>query len=310
MPRIVDHDARRRRVAEEAAELIAERGVDAVTFRELGERAGCSTAIVSHYFRDKRDVLRFTYAAAADRARQRLGVALSSGGERLQGGVEALLPLDPDSVRDWRVWFAFWGHAITDPDLAAEQRAHVRRTRAALASVIRELIEEGDVAADLDAEEEARRLLVRDHGHRGAGRLRPGRLAGRAPAGVRPWPPRRAGPSGRRIVGLACRPGHTAPASPDQGSARPRARRRHRLSSTPSDPDARAAASGRSGERHAREIPVDHPTDTQSAALSNVPRPTGAWVLMSDEMDAAASREGIQRITVAIGGASSHCAPP
>ena len=58
MPRIVDHDARRRRVAEEAAELIAERGIDAVTFREIGERAGCSTAIVSHYFRDKRDVLR------------------------------------------------------------------------------------------------------------------------------------------------------------------------------------------------------------------------------------------------------------
>ena len=160
MPRIVDHDARRRRVAEEAAELIAERGVDAVTFRELGERAGCSTAIVSHYFRDKRDVLRFTYAAAADRARQRLGVALSSGGERLQRGVEALLPLEPDSVRDWRVWFAFWGHAITDPELAAEQRAHVRRTRADLASVVRELMAAGDVAADLDAEEEARRLLV------------------------------------------------------------------------------------------------------------------------------------------------------
>ena len=160
MPRIVDHDARRRRVAEEAAELIAERGIDAVTFRELGERAGCSTAIVSHYFRDKRDVLRCTYAAAADRARQRFSVALAPGAEGLQRGVEALLPLQPDSVRDWRVWFAFWGHAITDPELAAEQRAQVRRTRAELARVMRELIDAGDVAADLDADEEARRLLV------------------------------------------------------------------------------------------------------------------------------------------------------
>ena len=180
MPPVADHDERRARVAEVAADLIEQRGLDAVTFREIADAAGTSTAIVSHYFIDKKDVLRFTYRAAATRARQRLDVEVGGNGGTLSGAVEALLPLDKNSRRDWRVWFAFWGIAVADPDLAAEQRAHVRGARTELARLIDRLVAADELPADLDVAESARDLLVVVMG-----------LAAQAVFDPQDWPPRR-----------------------------------------------------------------------------------------------------------------------
>jgi len=160
MPPLADHDERRARVAEVAAALIDARGLDAVTFREIAEAAGTSTAIVSHYFTDKKDLLRATYLAAAVRARQRLDAEIAAEPATLSGALEALLPLDRASRRDWSVWFAFWGIAVADAGLAAEQRSHVRATREVLAGLIERLIAAGDLPVDVDADDAARELLV------------------------------------------------------------------------------------------------------------------------------------------------------
>lgn len=136
MPRIVDHDARRRLVAEVAATLVAERGLEAVTFRELAEQAGFSTAIVSHYFADKREVLQVTYHHTVRRARERLRRATAAAPADVAGALEALLPLDDERRRDWKVWFAFWAVAAADTALAAEQRERVLRTRQDIAGLL------------------------------------------------------------------------------------------------------------------------------------------------------------------------------
>ncbi len=136
MPRIVDHDARRRLVAEVAAEIVAERGLEAVTFRELADRAGFSTAIVSHYFADKREVLQVTYRHVVRGARQRLLQAVAADPTDVAAGLDALLPLDGIRRRDWKVWFAFWAVAAADADLAAVQRERVLRTREDIAGLL------------------------------------------------------------------------------------------------------------------------------------------------------------------------------
>lgn len=160
MPPLADHDERRARVAEVAADLIAERGLDGATFREIAVAAGTSTAIVSHYFADKKDLLRFTYGAAASRARRRLDIELAGDRGMLLGALVALLPTDKASRRDWRVWFAFWGIAVADSEMAAEQRSHVRSTRTVIARLISRMITSGDLPAGVDAEEAARDLLA------------------------------------------------------------------------------------------------------------------------------------------------------
>ena len=180
VPRVVDHAQRRREVTAVATELVAERGRAALTARNVAAAAECSTTVVSHYFTDMADLLRATYAAAADRARLRLEAVLAADRSDVQGFVEALLPLDAARRRDWSIWFAFWSEALTSEEFSADQRARARGTTARLAKMLTRLVELGRLPASCDVTIAARRL----------GALIPG-IAGQAlfdPAG---WPPAR-----------------------------------------------------------------------------------------------------------------------
>lgn len=156
MPRRVDHEARRALVADAAGDLVAERGLDAVTFREIAERTGFSTAIVSHYFTDKRHVLGVTYRASVRRARARFEQARERYPADAARAIDALLPLDAASRRDWKVWFAFWAQAAADEELAGEQRRRVRLTRTDIAEVLPATGRDG---RPVDGAEAARHLL-------------------------------------------------------------------------------------------------------------------------------------------------------
>ncbi len=143
-----------------AADLVTERGVDSLTVRKVAEAAGYSTSIVSHYFVDKADLVLSTYKTAAARSTVRFEAAVAAKGAGLLECLEALLPLDDDRRRDWRLFYAFWGVALSDPALAEVQRD---RTRSARTRVERQLERERDAGrcrADIDVARVARRILA------------------------------------------------------------------------------------------------------------------------------------------------------
>jgi AcrR family transcriptional regulator len=140
MPKYVDHHARRLQVTEVAAEIVAARGVEALTVRAVAAATGFSTAVVSHYFLDKRDLLRSTFRAAANRSTSRFESAATADRRSVVSCLLALLPLDDDSRRDWRVFVAFWGTAASDIELAVEQRDRVRSARGRIEHVVAELM--------------------------------------------------------------------------------------------------------------------------------------------------------------------------
>src|SRR5580693_1648537 len=143
MPIQVDHERQRDHVTSLAARLIAQEGVTALTLRRVADAAGSSTAIVSTYFTDKRDLLLSTFRAAASRTTVRFEAAIDAGGS-LQDGLEAWLPLDHDRLLDWRVIIAFWGVAVADPELARVQDGHVGRARARVEKLLRQESRPGD----------------------------------------------------------------------------------------------------------------------------------------------------------------------
>ncbi len=122
MPAPVDHEARRRHIAEIAADLIAQGGMENATIRSVAAVAGYSTAIVTHYFAHKRELLFWAYRAAAHSTQRRFDAAQAADPDDLFAALQAFLPDTPEGVRAWRVYFAFWSATISDPEMAAEQQ--------------------------------------------------------------------------------------------------------------------------------------------------------------------------------------------
>ncbi|MGE0669124.1 MAG: TetR/AcrR family transcriptional regulator [Sphingomonadales bacterium] len=158
MPPPVDHEARRKQVAAIAATLLAKSGLEGVTFRDIAKAAGYSTAIVSHYFHNKRELMTYIFRSAAQGTVAKVDEELAAG-KPMQECVEWLLPLDEARTRDWQVWIAFWGHVANDPEMLEEQQ---RRGREAL-DMCRRVLEREYRGLDIDertVELRARRLLT------------------------------------------------------------------------------------------------------------------------------------------------------
>jgi AcrR family transcriptional regulator len=153
MPLPTDHEERRRALSLIAADSIAARGLEGLTIRGIAATAGCSTTIVTHYFADKRQLLHRTYTEAALRAQARVEAVLGRDRTDLEGCLEALLPMDAESLRDWKVYLAFWQIASADPTFAEEQRRRESNARTIIEGVLQAR------HAD-DPSGEARRLLT------------------------------------------------------------------------------------------------------------------------------------------------------
>src|SRR6195952_5243246 len=107
MPRLIDADLRRAEIAVLAARLIADEGIEKLSFRSLATAAGASTTVITHYFADKQELLSSAYDAAVDEARERVEALPSNTDRRfLQLACEAVLPIDTARMRNWRTWLA------------------------------------------------------------------------------------------------------------------------------------------------------------------------------------------------------------
>ena len=160
MPAVVNHEERRQQIARIAADLISSVGLDAMTMREIAAAAGFSTTIVTHYFANKRELMLYTYRASVEHAQARVDAVIARDACDLPASIEALLPFDESSLKDWKVFLAFWQIAQVDPDFAAEQRAQAANADNILRRVLKARAAAGRGLSEADVEATSRRLLV------------------------------------------------------------------------------------------------------------------------------------------------------
>lgn len=122
MPAIVDHDARRRRIAEIVVGIIARQGIDAATVRQVSAASGFSTSVVTHYFSGKKELLIWAHRIGAEQYQARFDRALARDPADLVGCLESLLPIGQEGMDIWRVFFAFRQLATVDPEIAELER--------------------------------------------------------------------------------------------------------------------------------------------------------------------------------------------
>lgn len=114
MPKLVDHQARRREIIEATWELIAEQGIDNVSVRDIAKAASyAAPGALNHYFGSKDQLLAAAYQLVCDRTDERIAevTAGRSGLEALELMCGEIVPADPLTRVEARVALSFWQRA-------------------------------------------------------------------------------------------------------------------------------------------------------------------------------------------------------
>jgi AcrR family transcriptional regulator len=149
MPKIVDHDARRRQIVEAVWVLIARRGLDAVTMRDLAAEAGYSNGALAPYFRNKDEILQaaFQHAFESTNTRAEQAIGDASGLTALRRLCLEIMPLDEVRLMEARVVIAFWDRALHDERMADVHEQAVCIWRDQMHTYLRQAREAGEVTA-------------------------------------------------------------------------------------------------------------------------------------------------------------------
>lgn len=113
MPKIVDHEERRRQIAEATWRVILKQGMKGATVRNIAEEAGLSLGALRHYFSSHNELLAFAMNLVKDQATMRVNrIAMGDlpPKEKVLQILLELVPLDEVKMAEMEVWFAFVFH--------------------------------------------------------------------------------------------------------------------------------------------------------------------------------------------------------
>lgn len=166
MPKKVDHQERRERIAAALMQVAADRGLEAVSLRHVAAEAGVTAGMVQHYFPSKDTMMDFAMSAASARYETRMTRAVGRLGEDpaprdlIDAMLSTLLPSDEAERADARVALAFMAYAVTRSQTAAALGESNAQMRGFLAEQIRSAQKAGAVSADLDPDRAAAGLFA------------------------------------------------------------------------------------------------------------------------------------------------------
>ena len=188
MPKIVDHDERRRSVIEATWRVIAREGIASATTRGIAREAGCSSGVLAHYFADKAELMASAMLAAHAEVHARLDTRLTGLASVRQYMLECL-PLDERRRFLAVVEVSFWGQAVGNGRLVDLYADEVEGFRGKLRVRLAQAREQGELGPGVDVEVGGDEVLegsveVRQAGVHDDGRDRVdlrGRALGRAP---------------------------------------------------------------------------------------------------------------------------------
>jgi len=166
MPRQVDHEERRRHIGAAVLRLIATRGLEAVSLRNVAAEAGVSMGTVQHYFTTKQQMLDFAQRFNYERATMRIPRLLAQVPEPrttralLRALLVDLLGLEGESREGARLGAAMLAYAVIDSQAAATARVAYDGLTGFLATQLKAAQDDGELPEHLDTQHAARHLCA------------------------------------------------------------------------------------------------------------------------------------------------------
>jgi len=110
MPKIVDHEERKKQIAEATWKVILDQGMEGATVRNIAKEAGLSLGALRHYFSSQNDLFIYAMELVKERATLRINKILLSDlppKEKILHVLLEILPTNEETRLEMEVWFAF-----------------------------------------------------------------------------------------------------------------------------------------------------------------------------------------------------------
>jgi AcrR family transcriptional regulator len=122
VPKVVDHEQRRRELGQAVWRVIRRDGVDHASVRTVASEAGWSAGALRHYFATQSELLAFAMRLVVERIEARVAALDRAADPRqaVEQVLHELLPLDDERRAENEVWLAFTARALIDPQLHAQ----------------------------------------------------------------------------------------------------------------------------------------------------------------------------------------------
>ena len=169
MPKVVDHEVRKRQIAEAVFSLIGSRGMAGVSLRDVALEAGVSMGSVQHYFGTKDEMLLFALSHMQEHAGLRFASQLArlqnpSTREYLHAVLSVLLPTTKQSRQEATVNIAFFSVAPS----SRQYRRMLSSGYSQLSAIVRQVLvtaeAHGELVAGIDVDNESAALFYATQG--------------------------------------------------------------------------------------------------------------------------------------------------
>lgn len=153
---------RRIEVSEAAWRVIVQEGLDRTSMRAIAQEMNCTTGVVTHYFRNKQELIMFALHQVTERLQGLMEQAVANqvGCDRLIAMLSSFLPIDQERQEILRVWVAFLGYAVGREALMADHQQSAGELRKVISQELIALQKQQIIRSDINPETEANILLA------------------------------------------------------------------------------------------------------------------------------------------------------
>lgn len=162
MPKIVNHEIKRKEIAEAAWNIIKEEGIEKASIRRVAEKAGMSAGALRHYFSTKDEMLIFIMDYYLDEGRKRS--EMKDWSKNPLKAVEEILlelvPMDEKKQIESSVWWILALRSLTSETLKEKKDEMTDGTYELANSLLELLISHEIVSNSINVDIEKHRLAT------------------------------------------------------------------------------------------------------------------------------------------------------
>ncbi|MBP3039613.1 TetR/AcrR family transcriptional regulator [Bacillaceae bacterium Marseille-Q3522] len=114
MPKIVDHEKRRKQIAEATWRIILDMGMEGATVRNIAKEANLSLGAVRHYFSTQDELLEYTMELVKEKAAARINAIMMRDipmKEKVLNILLEMVPTNKETLAETEVWLTFTFYA-------------------------------------------------------------------------------------------------------------------------------------------------------------------------------------------------------